>query len=67
VSLFVINRSVEDRPTQEPEKASKRSFMKQPTFAGPSGGRALPPKKRKASSEELSTQVRLSLLIYFTI
>lgn len=48
-------RSVEDRPSQEPDKAPKKSVMKEPTFAGSSSsGRALPPKKRKASSEELS-------------
>jgi hypothetical protein len=62
--LFITNRSVEDRPTQEPQKAPKKSVMKHPAFAGPSSNRALPPKKRKVSSEELSVQVRLSPLIY---
>jgi hypothetical protein len=52
-----VNRSVEDRPSQEPDKASKKSLKKEPTFAGSSSGRALPPKKRKASSEELSKHV----------
>jgi hypothetical protein len=62
-----LNRSLEDRPSQEPEKAPKKSVMKEPTFAGSSIGRALPPKKRKASSEELSVHVRLSLPFYSTI
>jgi hypothetical protein len=62
--LFIINRSVEDRPTQKSEKALKKSIMKQPAFAGPSSSRALPPKKRKVSAEELPVQVRLSSLIY---
>jgi hypothetical protein len=63
--LFIINRSVEDRPTKEPEKAPRKSLTKQPAFGGPSSGRNLPLKKRKASSEDLSIHVRLSLLIYF--
>jgi len=44
---------------QEPEKTEKKSLQKEGSIAGPSGGRALPPKKRKASSEELSLPVRL--------
>ncbi|XP_023715408.1 uncharacterized protein LOC111868708 isoform X3 [Cryptotermes secundus] len=50
-------RSVEGRPSQEPEKAPKKSVMKEPSFAVSSTGRALPPKKRKASSEELSVHM----------
>jgi hypothetical protein len=52
-----LNRSVEDKPSQETEKAQKVLFQKETRFSGLSSGRALPPKKRKASSEELSVQV----------
>jgi hypothetical protein len=55
--FLYLNRSVEDKPSQETEKA-QNIFQKEASFAGLSGGRALPPKKRKASSEELSVQVR---------
>lgn len=55
-SLY-LNRSVEDKPSQETENTQK-IFQKEASFAGPSSGRALPPKKRKASSEELLVPVR---------
>jgi hypothetical protein len=55
--LLLLNRLFEDKPSQEPEKAQK-ILQKEANFAGLSSGRALPPKKRKASSEELSGQVR---------
>jgi hypothetical protein len=58
-----LNRSVEGKPSQEHEKTQKKSVQKEGSFAGSSSGRALPPKKRKASSEELSVPVRL---IWFT-
>jgi len=59
-----LNRSAAGKPSQEPEKTQKKSVQKEGSFAGPSAGRALPPKKRKASSEELSVPVRLIWLAY---
>jgi hypothetical protein len=59
-----LNRFAAGKPSQEPEKTQKKSVQKEGSFAGPSAGRALPPKKRKASSEELSQPVRLIWLAY---
>jgi hypothetical protein len=59
-----LNRSVEGKPSREPEKTQKKSVQKEGSFAGLSAGRALPPKKRKASSEELSGPVRAIWLTY---
>jgi hypothetical protein len=59
-----LNRSAAGKPSQEPEKTQKKSVQKEGSFAGPSAGRALPPKKRKASSEELLVPVRLIWLMY---
>jgi hypothetical protein len=59
-----LNRSVAGKPSHEPEKTHKKYIQKEGSFAGPSAGRALPPKKRKASSEELLIPVRLIWLTY---
>jgi len=67
-SSLYLNRLVKDKPSQELEKVQKKSFQKEASFAEPSSGRALPPKKRKASSEELSVQVRcLHIYILTTV
>ena len=63
ITLY-LNRSAAGHPSQEPEKTQKKSVQKEGSFAGPSVDRALPPKKRKASSEELSVPVRLIWLAY---
>ena len=59
-----LNRFAAGKPSQEPEKTQKKSVQKEGSIARPSAGRALAPKKRKASSEELLLPVRLIWLAY---
>ncbi|XP_069685449.1 serine-rich adhesin for platelets-like isoform X2 [Periplaneta americana] len=50
------NRLLEEQPVQETGKLQEKSAQKEANLSSSSSGRTLPPKKRKASSEDMGIQ-----------